>query len=485
MTRGRKQSNSAPQNCGATPLVVDVDGTLLRTDLLHEGTLALLGRHPALAFRLPAWLLGGKSALKARIADLTEIDCTTLPKHEEVLSLITRARAEGRPVYLASASNERHVAALAESLGGIDGIFASTSAVNLSGDMKARMLVEAFGRGGFDYVGNGRVDFPVWAGARRVFAMASSANFERRVAARFPDAEFVRPPRRPLAAYWHALRPHQWSKNLLVFLPLLVGHRFAPEVLATALVAFACFCAAASSAYIVNDLLDLAADRQHPSKQNRPFAAGVLPVSHGVAMSVVLMAGALVASWLVSPDFCLLVMTYVAGTLAYSLVLKRKALVDVVVLAGLFTIRVVGGGEATGVELSNWLLMFSMFLFLSLAVAKRCSEVVAAPVSARVKIGRRGYRTGDLPLLLSLGAAAGYASVLVIALYIASPEVNLLYRHADRLWLATPILIYWVSRILLLANRGDLDDDPIIFAFFDRITWIAVACVAGIIAFSI
>lgn len=278
-----------------------------------------------------------------------------------------------------------------------------------------------------------------------------------------------------------ALRPHHWSKNLLVFLPVIAGHRFSLDVLSQATFAFACFCAVASSGYLSNDLLDEPADRAHPRKKDRPIASGALGRGHAGALALTLGVGGLIAAWMLAPGFFLVAGIYLCASLAYSAVLKSQPVVDVLVLAALFTLRVVGGSEATKIAPSNWLLMFSLFLFLSLAIAKRCSEVANAAESGPATLLRRGYRAADLIILSTLGAAAGYSAALVLTLYVASPEVRLLYSYPERLWFAIPFLIYWISRVLLMAARGELHEDPIVFALTDRATWIAAACAALVI----
>jgi 4-hydroxybenzoate polyprenyltransferase len=292
----------------------------------------------------------------------------------------------------------------------------------------------------------------------------------------------LRPTRGGIAAL-RALRPHQWSKNLLVFVPAVAGHRFTLEVFGLSAVAFVCFCAAASSGYLVNDVLDAEADRGHARKASRPVAAGQLSarIATLVAAGLAVVALALAAGF--SGALAGIVLIYLLLTFAYSLVLKGQAIVDVIILAGLFTLRVIGGSAVTGIAASKWLLMFSLFLFLCLSLAKRCSET--AGVSGNEAIARRGYTARDLPALVSMGVSAGYAACLVLAIYVGSPEVRLLYAHVERLWFALPLLIYWVSRVMLLASRGDLHEDPVIFAVGDRLTWLVGAGLAAVFALSI
>lgn len=464
------------------PLVVDVDGTLLRTDLLHEAALQFVARHPFESWRLAAWTLGGKPRLKAALAGRVGCGAETLPLRDEILAAIREAQAEGRPVWLASASHRDYVEAVAARIGGIAGIFASDEGVNLSGARKAERLIEAFGRGGFDYAGNGPVDLPVWRAARQALVVGHDG-FVRRVRRDVPDARHLAAPRRGLSDYLRSLRMYQWAKNLLVFLPLIAGHTYDLASVRQTALAFLCFCLAASSAYIVNDLLDIPGDRAHPRKRNRPFAAGAIPVAHGPPLALLLMAAAFAIALLLPAWFLAVLGLYVVLTLAYSLLLKRRVLIDVITLGSLYTIRVLGGVAAVGVAQSPWLLMFCLFIFLSLAIVKRCAELVRRRAAGEedVLLGR-GYRVGDLPVMLGLGAAAGNGAVLVVSLYITSPDVQRLYAHPERLWLVCPLLLYWIGRILILSSRDEMHDDPLIFAFTDRASWVAALCAAAVVA---
>lgn len=468
-----------------TPLVVDVDGTLVMTDLLQESALQFVAQYPWRIASLPLWLAQGKSVLKTRLADHVDPGIETVPLRPEVLQLIHEAQAEGQPVYLASASDRRYVLALAERIGGIAGVFGTEEGINLAGEAKARQLVAAFGAQNYDYIGDNAVDFPVWQLARRAMVVAHSTGFANKTTAAFPFAEIVARPTTNLRQYTRSLRMHQWAKNVLLFLPMIAGHRFDIQTILLTLVGFVCFCLAASSAYIVNDLLDLPGDRDHPRKANRPFAAAQVPITHGVAMAAAAMASAFAVSLLLPLQFTGVLAIYVLSTLAYSLVLKRRVLVDVVTLGGLYTVRVYGGLAAIGNHQTPWLLMFSLFLFLSLALVKRCSELKVRHAAGKMELTGRGYRQDDMGVLLPLGAAAGYGAVLVVTLYLSSPEVRALYTYPGRLWLMCPLLIYWVSRVLIKSNRGELHDDPVIFALTDRVSWMTLACVGGVILVSI
>ncbi|MCJ2065761.1 UbiA family prenyltransferase [Methylobacterium sp. J-088] len=472
------------------PLVVDVDGTLIKSDLLYESALQFLARFPLEAWRLPHWLFSeGKAALKQHLSERADPSIATIPLREETVALIRDAQAAGRPVYIASASDRRLVEALAERVGGIAGVFSTEAGVNLAGDAKARRLVAEFGEKGFDYVGDAAVDFPVWRASRNVLAVAHGGDFSQKVRAAFPDARIVAESRVKPRDVVRALRPHQWAKNALVFVGLVTGHHFDAASTLASLTAFVCFCMAASSAYLINDLLDLPADRIHPRKSRRPFASGAVPVLYGVVLAAILAAGAFVLSFGLPVKFSLALLIYLVLTLAYSFYLKRRMMIDIVVLGGLYAIRVFGGVAALGLPQTPWLLMFSLFLFTSLAIVKRCSELTAnhqgeQPGEKKTLAGR-GYLVEDLRVLFPFGAAAGYGSVFVFALYMSSPDVAALYTHPNRLWLICPLLIYWISRMFLLSNRDQLHSDPVVYALTDRISLATGACVAAVLAISL
>ena len=343
----------------------------------------------------------------------------------------------------------------------------------------------AFGANGYDYVGDRPIDFTVWRSARKPLVVARNAGFANKVLKAFSNAEIIARPRYSLGSYVRALRVHQWAKNVLLFLPVIAGHRFNPETVAATILAFFCFCFAASGAYLINDLLDLPGDRDHPRKARRPFAAGHIPITHGIILATLLMGTAFGLSLLLPTRFIGILFIYVTCTFGYSLLLKRKVMIDVITLGGLYTLRVYGGLAAINAHQTQWLLMFSLFLFLSLAIVKRCSEIVDKRAAGKTGLMGRGYQVEDLSALLALGAAAGYGSVLVVALYMSSPEMATLYSHPNRLWLICPLLAYWISRVIIIANRGILHEDPVIFALKDRVSWATGICAAGIIGLSI
>jgi 4-hydroxybenzoate polyprenyltransferase/phosphoserine phosphatase len=461
------------------PLVVDLDGTLIRTDLLVESAFAHLGENPLRILSLFTMLMRGKAALKAGIAAETPIDAVHLPYDERVLALIEKARREGRKIYIASASNERYVSAIAKHVGA-DGFFASTETENLSSHNKASRLIKAFGRSGFDYVGNSHADLPVWAICRKAWAVHPGASVRRALAARGADVAIVESSGDLAKAWIRLVRVHQWIKNALVFVPLLTAHKFEIAALVQAMGAFFAFSFAASAVYLLNDLVDLEADRKHPSKKRRPLAAGTLPVQAALRVIVLLVLIAFNIALMVEPLFAGVLLGYLALTTAYTFFVKRKMLLDIVALALLYTIRVVGGAVAISVPVSEWLLAFSLFIFTSLALMKRYVELAARIDADLPEPSNRNYCKSDLGIVATLAAAAGFNAVTVFALYISSDTVRQLYRHPDALWLVCPILMYWLARALIMANRRLMNDDPIVFALKDRNSLLAFALITAI-----
>lgn len=454
-------------------MCVDLDGTLIRTDLLHECAVAFVRRNPLRVFLLFAWLLGGKAKLKQRLAERVDLQFSLLPYREEVVALIREAKEQGRRVVLATASNERLARGVAEHLQLFDEVIASDVRTNLAGTRKRDALVARFGERGFAYIGDAPVDLPIWrSSAQAILAGRRSSLVRGLDGARVLENT----DRSRLRSAVKTLRLHQWSKNVLVFLPIFTAHRFAelPMLLAGVGTFFA-FGLCASSVYILNDLLDLEADRAHPTKKARPFASGELSVAAGVVLSPVLLAcGLSLAAWLAMPLFGLLV-AYFALNLAYTFWLKQVVVVDVLLLASMYTARIFAGAAATSLFVSPWLLAFSMFFFVSLALVKRCAELSLRRARNEEKLAGRAYVTADLETVRSLGTSTGGLAVLVFALYLQSDIVRSLYTHPERLWAMCPLILYWVGRVWLLVNRGEMNQDPVVFALKDRVSYVVGA----------
>ncbi|HEM8495761.1 UbiA family prenyltransferase [Burkholderia multivorans] len=455
------------------PLVVDLDGTLLRSDVLIESGFSYLKAAPFRLFSPLAWLMrGGKPTLKSKLAAETELDVSVLPYDPQIVEWLNHERANGRTIVLATASHEKYAHAIARHLQLFDDVLATDQHVNLSSHRKKDRLVAKFGEHGFDYAGNSRDDLPVWKSAARAYVVNAPAAV-RRAAEKVGNVERVFESRPPALKTWaKSLRIHQWLKNLLILVPLLAGHMLGSlPLIADAVLAFIAFGLCASSVYLLNDLLDLEDDRHHPSKCRRPLASGALPLTHGLAAFPALLAGAFALAFVALPwRFSAVLLSYYALTLAYSAVLKRLVMVDVVVLAMLYTVRIVAGTTAIATHLTFWLLAFSMFIFLSLALVKRYAELLSMKKRGLNQSRGRGYMASDLELVSSLGCASGYLSVLVLAMYIQDPKTAHLYSRPQLIWLACPLLLYWISRTWIIAHRGHMHDDPIIFAIRDRLS---------------
>ncbi|MHB2040074.1 MAG: UbiA family prenyltransferase [Acidiferrobacteraceae bacterium] len=457
------------------PLCVDLDGTLLRTDSLIEALLMLLKANPLILFLLPVWLIRGKAYFKQQVGARVTLAPATLPYNLELLKYLTEEEAAGRRLVLATAADRRTAEQIAGYLGIFSRVIASDGRHNLSGRAKARRLAECFGEHGFDYAGNSHADLAVWPEAAHAIVVSAPPTVARKAASLAPVAEvFPAPGTNRWRAFLKAIRIHQWAKNLLILVPLATSHSLASgAAVKLDLFAFIAFSLCSSSVYLLNDLLDLEADRLHRTKCRRPFASGDLPLTLGLGfIPLLLLSAGTIAITLLPRAFALTLAGYFLLTLAYSFYLKRIALLDVLVLALLYSARIGAGAVAIHVPLSHWLLAFSMFLFLSLALVKRFSELRELRIAAKPGARGRGYLASDLEQLASLGAASGYISVLVLALYANSAQVTLLYRHPFILWLICPLILYWISRIWLLAHRGQMHEDPILFALRDRVSYI-------------
>lgn len=470
------------------PLYVDLDGTLVATDTLWESLFSLLRQQPLRALAAPAWLAAGKAGFKRRLASCVTLDAATLPYREELLAFLAKERQRGRPVYLATASDESVARAVVEHLDVFDGMLASDGERNLAGAEKVAAIRAHRGGEAFDYVGNSSADIPVWEAAEEVYAVGPSAALLRRLGdENAPERVFPGPSGGPRDLV-RALRPLQWAKNLLIFVPLALTPHAVGDLtkLSASLVAFVALCLCASAGYVLNDLLDLTADRHHPEKRHRPFASGALQLPTGLVLVVLLAGAGFGIAVLGTPHaYQVLLAVYFLTSLSYSIYFKRLLLLDVIFLAGLYTLRVIAGAAAVSITLTPWLLAFSMFIFLSLAFGKRYSELVLMAEQQRSTARGRAYRVEDLDVVLTLGSTSGYLSVLVLCLYINSDVVSELYRTVEALWMLVPILLYWISRIWFLAKRGELPGDPVSFAVRDPVSLATGALMALVIGIAV
>lgn len=473
-------------------LVVDLDGTLIHTDLLVESASQFLIQHPFDFWKLLLWLASGKTVLKTELAERAQIDIAALPYNTSVLDWLRVEKQNGRYLVLATASHRQLADQVAEHLSLFDEVLATEGDVNLKSSAKAQALVDRFGEGGFEYVGNDWPDLQVWQKASVAHVVNGPVALLQQ-ARKACEVGQVFSSQLPsyLPSVLKAMRLHQWMKNLLVFVPLMAAHQYGDasrDVLA--LMAFFVFSLTASSVYLLNDLVDVQDDRHHLRKRHRPFSSGALSLMWGWAAWPTLLLLAAAFSVAHMPVlFTASLGIYFVLTVAYSLKLKQIAVVDVLTLAALYTLRIIAGAAAIGVPVSFWLLLFSMFIFLSLALIKRYSELKVARDAGKTGALRgRGYEPDDLELVSSFGASAGFIAVLVLALYIQDGQSAHLYATPQLIWLACPVMLFWISRAWLIAHRGQMHDDPIVFALKDKVSWgvgifmIAVLALARVLA---
>lgn len=460
--------DSAPFSPIAPVLCVDLDGTLVRTDTALECMALLLKTNP-FAMLVACWVLVTRGALPAKryLADRVRPNPKLLPYDPRVLMEIEDARRGQRRVVLATAADHRIARSVADHLNCFDEVLASDR-VNLKGERKRDALNTAFGEKGWDYIGDSAADRPL-------FRSANVATTVGRGVRGLPQLRRWTRSAGGLRTWTRAIRAYQWVKNALIAVPMFAAHQWGNSAAQLAVIAgFVCFSLAASSAYLLNDLVDLEADRLHEHKRNRPLASGELSIASGFLGSAVLMVLALGLSIALLPAlFTVVLLLYVGTTLLYSFYLKRKPVVDVFTLAGLYSLRVVAGGVATGIELSMYLLGFVLFLFFSLACAKRLSEI-------RSQGSARGYASTDGDFVREFGTVSGYGAVLILGIYVSDTPSHAVYTHGQLLWGLCPILMYWITRVWFITHRGQMHHDPIVFAFRDSVSRICLAVAAAL-----
>ena len=452
------------------PLCVDLDGTLVRTDMLLETALERLRSNPLDILDWPARLLRGRAIFKEHLATASAIDPAFLPYDELVLAYLRSQRQRGRRLLLVTASHRSIAERIATHLGLFHEVIATEQGRNLKGKVKAAALTHRFGERGFDYLGDDGSDLPVWRAARAAgTANASGSIVSALKRERTLELEFARESR-VVGSFVRSLRLHQWMKNVLVFVPAGAAHVLGrPEVLQGTVILFIAFGLTASGSYLINDLLDLESDRRHPRNKLRPFASGALPLAAGAIAPVLIAAGIAIAAAVAAPAAWILI-GYSALALGYSLFLKRWPLVDVFTLATLYLVRVFAGGVASGVVVSNWLLTFSGFLFLSLGLIKRCAELQDTP-AANGNPGR-GYVVHDLQMLKMMGVASTGMAAIVLALYVDSGAAHEHYRLPALLWALVPLCLFWQWRLWLATDRGYMHHDPVVYALRDWVSWL-------------
>lgn len=462
------------------PLCVDLDGTLILTDSLWETLLRLLASKPWMAFIIPFWLLRGKAGFKQRLSEYQPLDTASLPYNAALLKYLTQQRLQNRHIVLVTAANHGIADAIAAHLNIFDEVLASDAQHNLSGHNKGRRLSEKFGEKGFVYAANAPVDLHVWQHAAAAVLVNTSPSLSEKAEQLFNIEKILPAENTATIRTWlRAIRVHQWAKNILIFAPLLLAHAWHdPELLLIALMAFFAFSFSASAIYLFNDLMDLEADRAHASKRHRPLAAGTLSIPQGIALIPVLLLAAFVLAFFINTTFITVLLLYLVLTTAYSLFLKPLALLDVLTLTGLYTMRIIAGAIATGVELSYWLVAFSLFIFLSLALIKRYSELQNLLQQKDGKSTARGYHVDDLSAVSLFGISSGFISIMVLVLYIHDLQADSLYSNPDWLWLVSVSILFWIMHMWLLALRGKMNEDPILFAIHDRPSYVVALLTA-------
>lgn len=461
------------------PLCVDLDGTLVKSDTFLDSFSQFVRKEPLQIWRAPIWLTRGRARLKLEVALRAPLDPIRLPYNNELLRYLKAKRKEGRQIFLTTGADGPLAQRVATHLGIFEGVLASDGATNLTKYNKLGRLKVKFGA--FDYIGNSRADLPLLTNARVAMLANPSPGLQAALRSRGVNVARAFLDRRPATrTLFKAIRIHQWAKNVLLFVPLLLSHKVTPGSIAAVSAAFFCFSFMASANYLVNDMLDIESDRRHPTKRLRPFAAGDLSVAAGIGLAFALVLASAIILPHLPGTFAVWLGFYIIGTMAYSFYLKQIPIVDVLMLSGLYTLRLLAGGGATATEISPWLAGFSTFLFLSLAMVKRFSELENLRERGASGTHGRGYLVTDMEQIRSFGTSSATAAVVVFMLYIARPDVTGLYHHAMRMWLIVPLLIYWLFRVWLLASRGELDDDPVVFAMRDGLSLAVGALVIAV-----
>ncbi|UUM32245.1 UbiA family prenyltransferase [Vibrio japonicus] len=448
------------------PLFVDLDGTYTKTDLLFESFIAAFKQNPLILFYSFFWLFKGKSYIKYQLSKHADIDVINLPLNTEFFSFLQTEKSKGRRIYLATASNERYAQEVVNHHKVFDDYISSNQSVNLKGKDKLKKIKEISPR--FLYAGNDAVDFDIFAHAEESVLVNPSYNAQKKATKFKVDKTFDVSPT-SIKVWFKQLRVHQWLKNLLIFVPLMVSGGFTDiNNITTAVYAFFAFSFLASATYILNDLLDLESDRAHSQKKFRPLAAGTISIKNGVLAGFILLLFSFAVSVSLGSQFSIVLLAYLSLTVFYSIKLKQHVAMDVVALALLFTIRILAGAAAIGVVVSFWLLAFSIFIFLSLALVKRCSEIQSMESEGKQRAKGRDYTINDYAILNSFGASSALLSVLMFCFYINNNVLTNQYQHPNILWLIVPALCYWLMRMWIKTHRGEMHHDPIVFSMKDK-----------------
>lgn len=460
-----------------TPIVVDLDGTLTPTDTLVELVVKIVKKSPLYLLRLPFWLLKGRAGFKEAVAEHATITASRLPYRESLVKYLRDEKEKGRRIILATAAHKSIAESVMNHLGIFDELLATEGGQNLKGKAKLDAIRQRYGNE-FVYAGDSQADIPIWKAAKAAVLVGVTPQIAETVRSSVPIEREFSKDNGGLATWMSALRVHQWIKNVLLFVPLLTTFSFMEmSKLLTMTVAFLSFSFAASATYVVNDLWDLDSDRAHPRKRSRPFASARLAIGHGLVVAGFALVLAMALAMSVSKDFFLMLLLYLVLTSSYSWVLKQQVLIDVLMLSILYTLRILAGSVALGLITSTWLLAFSAFVFLSLALVKRCAELVTLGQKGVVHTRGRDYRVSDLAVLWPLGVGAALSSVVVFGLFISAPETQARYATPSLLWLAAIGLVYWLARLWIKTSRGEMHDDPLVYAIKDRGSRITVLAI--------
>jgi len=472
------------ENKKLRPLFVDLDGTLVSTDTLWESCLLFLKGHPLQFWKIFVWLFRGKAHFKEQIALNVNLNAELLPYKDEVVKYASNVKEKNRDVYLLTAANQRVADSISKSIKIFTAAIGSSSKINLRGKEKLHAIKDLIGKNPFDYIGDSKADIPIWNEAHTAIIGANSDSIANKICKGANEIILLKNDKINKFKQWiKALRLHQWSKNMLLFLALFMSHRFLElNLFFQVVTAFVSFSLSASAVYILNDLFDLEADRKHPSKKYRPFAAGNLSVANGViAIPILLIISFVLAISFLPNAFTIILVIYLFTTTSYSLYLKEQLFLDVIILGALYTLRVLAGGLAIGIEVSTWLLGFSMFFFLSLAFMKRYADLLLIKNNEQKELFGRGYSVIDLDIVQKLGISSGFISLLILALYIKGDQVMILYKFPELIWITIPILLYWLMRMWFVAHKGKMSDDPIIFAIKDKNSYVMFFLIVAIL----
>ncbi len=450
--------------------IFDLDHTLIHTDLLYEQFLIAVKKNPLVIFTIFFILLKGKLALKKYFSEIAPIHAEDLPYNEQVLEKVRQFKKQGISCFLVSASWHTEVSKIANYLGFFNSAFGSNESVNLKGINKLKLIQEQWGHQQWAYVGDSNSDLSIWKKANLAISVNASASTVSKLKSLNNNHEIIHTQKNIFVSFFKAIRIHQWVKNILVFIPIILAHRiFETDLLTKSFLAFILFSFCASSIYLLNDLFDLSADRRHQKKKSRPLASGDFPIPAGIFFFFVFSVASLLTAFTIDEKVGMTLLLYFILNLLYTFKFKSTMILDVILLAVMYNLRILFGGELTHIPISHWLLSFSIFFFLGLAFIKRYSELIKHSESS--KKNNRAYVSEDRGMIAMLGVSCSLLSVFVFSMYLSSDSVRILYQKQNNLWALTPILVYWLSRTWLLTYRGQVDDDPVAFAIKDKTTY--------------